>query len=218
MNQRWLKYGLGAAFVFAAVNFLSCGQDHKLVAITIHPSGGFTFPTPDPAAQGVFTAIGTYVHPPRTTDITNQVAWKTDVPGLLTINNGVVSPQSTSVCGIADVSASLTSGGNLVIAYSTVTVNDPTNPLCPGGSATQGVVTVTLLPADGGVVTSVPAGITCPSQTCGAQFTVGDTITLTASPNAGHSFASWSGCTPSGGSNCTLQVPTGSTNVTATFN
>ncbi len=217
MKERWLRCALGAALVVTAMNFLSCMHERKLVAIAIHPSG-FIFPTPNPSVQGVFTALGTYIHPPDARDITDKVTWKTDVPQLLQINGGVVSPQPGNVCGIADVSASMQDGGNLVIGYATVTVNDPSNPLCPGGSQTKGVLTVTLAGLGAGSVTSSPPGITCPSQTCGAQFNVGDTVVLTATPDAGSTFDSWAGCDSMAGTTCTVLVRQGSTALTVTFN
>jgi len=215
MRVVWRRCALGAALILTAMNFLSCMHERKLVSITIHPTG-FTFPTPDPAVHGVFTAFGNYIHPPDTRDITDKVTWKTDVPQLLQINGGVVSPQPGNVCGIADVSASMQDGGNLVIAYATVTVNDPTNPLCPGGSQTKGILIVNPTGNGTGTVTSVPAGITCP-ETCGAQFNVGDTVVLTATPNAGSTFAGWTGCAPIDEPTCSVLVATGSTTVTVKF-
>ena len=64
MNERGVRRVLGVVLVFAAMNFLSCMHERKLVSITIHPSG-FTFPTPNSKAEGVFTALGSYIHPPR---------------------------------------------------------------------------------------------------------------------------------------------------------
>jgi hypothetical protein len=220
MKRSYIGLAMSVLVMVAALlTFPSCGFKRKLVEITIVPPA-FIFPTPDPTSQGVFTALGSYIHPPDTHDITSQVTWKTDVPQLLQINDGVVSPQPGNVCGIADISASMSDGGNLVIGFATVTVNDPTRSICPGGSPTQAVVTVTLAGANaGGSVTSVPAGITCPSGACGALFTIGNTMVLTATPNTGHTFVSWSGgCTTTAGTTCSILVPSGSTNATATFN
>jgi len=80
-----MKTSFGVALTLIATSWLSCGLDHKLVAIEIQPAAGFSFATPDPNAKGVFTAIGTYVHPPGTADITKLVTWRTDVPQLLVI-------------------------------------------------------------------------------------------------------------------------------------
>ena len=215
MHERWLRCALGAILVLMAMNFLSCMHERKLVAIAIHPLA-FTFPTPDPSVQGVFTALGSYIHPPDTRDITAKVTWKTDVPQLLQINAGVVSPQPGNVCGIADVSASMNDGGNLIIGYATVIVDDPTNPLCPGGSQTTGVVTVALVGS--GTVTSSPSGISCPAQSCGAQFTVGDTIVLTGTPTGSSTSVTWKGCDQTNGTTCSVLVQKGSIGLTATFN
>jgi len=218
MSGRWMESWLGAALALIATSWLSCGQDRKLVAIEIQPAAGFNFPTPDPAAQGVFTAIGTYVHPPGTADITKLVTWKTDVPQLLVINGGVVSPQPGNVCGIADVYADFNSGGNFVTNFATVTVKDQTRTTCPGGSTTQAVVTVSLSPSTDGSVTSLPAGITCPGTVCSALFNVGSNVTLTEAPVSGKSFIGWAGCAPTSPATCSLTVPSGGAIVTATFN
>jgi len=187
----------------------------KLVSITVQPPTG-TFLTPDTNSQIVFTALGNYIHPPDTRDITDKVTWATDVPQLIQISGGVVSPKGG--CGIADISASLRDKGNLVTGYATVTVNDPTNPVCPGGSQTQGVVIVALAGTGTGSVTSAPAGITCPSKSCGALFNVGSTVVLTATPDTGSTFHDWAGCTSTTDTTCSVVVTTGSTVVTVTFN
>lgn len=218
MNERWLRRALGVVLVFTAMNLLSCMHERKLVGISLRPSGGFTFQTPDPTAQGVFTALGTYIHPPDTRDITDKVTWNTDVPQLLVIDGGVVSPQPGNVCGIADVSASMHDGGNLIVGYATVVVNDPTVPTCPGGSPSRGVVTVALAGTGTGSVTSSPAGVDCPGHACGAQFNVGDTIVFTATPGTGSTFGSWTGCDDTNGTTCSVLVQQGSVGVTATFN
>ena len=220
MKRSYVGLAMGAlAMAGALLSLPNCGHERKLVFITISPPGT-TFATPDPAAQTVFTALGSYIHPPDTRDITSQVAWKTDVPQLVQINGGVVSPQPGNVCGIANISASMNEKGNLVIGYATVTVNDLTRPSCPGGSSSQAVVTVVLAgPSGAGDVTSVPTGINCPTGACGAQFTIGATIALIATPRAGHGFLSWSvDCTSVAGTTCSILVPNGSTTATATFN
>jgi len=200
--------------LLAVCMLLSCMHELKLVSITVKPPTA-TFLTPDTNGQIVFTALGNYIHPPDTRDITSKVTWATDVPQLIQINGGVVSPMGG--CGIADISASLKDKGNLVIGYATVTVNDPTNPTCPGGSQTKGVLTVALTGNGTGTVTSVPAGINCPLEACGAQFNVGDTVVLTATPNPGSAFGAWTGCDSTNGTTCTVLIPTGSTAVSVRF-
>src|SRR5258706_1011667 len=209
---------MGGVLIATAMNSLSCMHERKLVSISLRPAGGFNFPTPDPTSQGVFTALGNYIHPPDTRDITAKVTWKTDVPNLLVINGGVVSPQPGNVCGIADVTASMSEGGNLVIGTATVIVNDPTNTNCPGGSQTQGVVTVALAGNGTRSATSSPAGIDCPSKACGAQFNIGDTIVLTATPGVNSTFGNWVGCDETNGTTCSVLVKQGSLGLTLTFN
>ena len=65
-----------------------------------------------------------------------------------------------------------------------------------------------------GTVVSSPTGISC-GTTCAASFPSGTSVTLTATPSSGTSFAGWSGpCTGTGA--CTLPL-TMSTSVTPTF-
>jgi hypothetical protein len=69
-----------------------------------------------------------------------------------------------------------------------------------------------------GTVTSSPVGIDC-GNTCGATFPVATTVTLTATPSSGSTFANWSGvndCNGSTGSTCTF-VLSQPERVTATF-
>ena len=215
MSRGRLRYGLSAVVLLAAMNFLSCGNQRKVVSIIVQP-GSAKFPTPTTKSPIVFTALGTYKHPPDTRDITKQVSWKTDNPDLLNIGGGIVTPMGG--CGIGDISASVNDGGNLIIGYATVTVNNPADPLCPGGSTTQAVVIVTPAGSGSGIVTSIPAGISCPGTICGAQFTVGSTVTLTATPDSSSTFGGWTGCMSSTSNTCLLTVPSGTANVIATFN
>ena len=65
-----------------------------------------------------------------------------------------------------------------------------------------------------GLVTSAPAGINCRAS-CSAQFDDPQTVTLTASPDAGQLFAGWSGAC-AGIETCTVPM-LGDRDVTATF-
>ena len=76
-------------------------------------------------------------------------------------------------------------------------------------------LSVTLAGMGGGIVTSTPAGISCPA-TCSANFNSGTMVTLTATPASGSTFAGWSGaCTGTG--SCSLTINSNQS-VTATFN
>lgn len=65
-----------------------------------------------------------------------------------------------------------------------------------------------------GTVTSAPAGITCGS-TCAAEFDQNASVTLTATPMSGSTFAGWSGAC-SGTGACVVTM-SGTASVTATF-
>jgi len=86
MKRSYIGLALGALVAMGAVFSLpSCGHHQKLVSLTVSPATAL-YPTPE-AGQVVFSAIGTYIQPPATKDITNQVKWSTDVPELLSVNN-----------------------------------------------------------------------------------------------------------------------------------
>ncbi len=65
----------------------------------------------------------------------------------------------------------------------------------------------------GGIVTSTPAGIVCPSA-CSKQFSRKSSVRLAAEANSGSRFTGWSGGGCSGLGACTIHVPA---TVTATF-
>jgi hypothetical protein len=66
-----------------------------------------------------------------------------------------------------------------------------------------------------GTITSDVGGITC-TPTCSASFPAGTTVTLTATPAAGSSFTSFTGCTPLAPNTCTV-VMTAAKSVSAAF-
>ena len=129
MKAVWLRCALGAAVLVAAASLPSCMHERKLVKITVQPSEAF-FGSPNPDAQIIFTALGGYIHPPDTRDITDQVTWKSDIPQLLTVNKGVVSPTGAG-CGIVNIFASMKQDGNLVTGSATITIKDPNDSNCP---------------------------------------------------------------------------------------
>jgi aryl-phospho-beta-D-glucosidase BglC (GH1 family) len=88
----------------------------------------------------------------------------------------------------------------------TATFNSPT---------TTFALSVTRAGTGTGTVSSTPAGINC-GATCSANFASGTSVSLTASPASGATFAGWSGaCTGTGA--CTVSM-TAARSVTATFN
>jgi hypothetical protein len=218
MKRSYIGLALSALVMVGAVLSLpSCGNQKELVSLQVAPSG-FTFTTPTAGATGQFTAIGTFIHPPSTEDVTSKATWAVD-DNVVGISAGLVTTNGS--CGSANVSATMPQGtggrSNIVIGYSFVTVEDRTDPNCPGGSATNGTLVVTPQGFGVGTVTSQPTGINCPG-TCGGQFAAG-VVTLTATPGANSSFGSWTVCTPLSNATCTVTISAGAiVNVTATFN
>ena len=230
MKRSYIGLAMGVLVAVGAVLSLpSCGHDQKVVSLTITPTTstflepGFIPPPPNPTQQ--YTAIATYIHPPATKDVTSQATWKIDngvatlsSPGLFNATPPPAgSPQGTpGPCGVADISASVPEGtggsGNVVIALATVTVDDPSNTLCPGGGR---LATLAVGVVGRGTVTSLPAAISCTATggTCVATFSVGASVLLTASQVP----VAWGNCPGSSGDTCPITIPTGGTAVSATF-
>jgi hypothetical protein len=217
MNRKWVSKWISILGLVAAAIWLSslssCARNQQLEGITISPSAFTYFSPAAPNSQQTpipLTAYGSYIHPPETKDITNQVTWGSDQTIVADVTSG---GQLTAgiACGVANISASVFTDhgnpkGNVVVGYMTVTVQGPASEGCPTGTATQNLsVDVTNGAADG-VITSSPAGITC-GATCSAPFPTASTVSLTAAPNTGHTFLGWaSGCTSSAGLTCNVTM------------
>jgi len=94
--------------------------------------------------------------------------------------------------------------------------NDTNNSVSTSTTVTSNAVTLSVGQGGTGVgsVTSNPSGITC-QPSCTSSFPQGSSVTLTATPGVGSSFAGWSGaCTGTGP--CVVQM-TGNESVIANF-
>src|SRR5690348_7857748 len=107
---------------------------------------------------------------------------------------------------ITSVTFSLTSCFGVCTDFGVDTVAIASGPSFP--------LTVSLAGTGSGTVSSSPAGINCPSV-CSANFSSGQSVTLTAAANSGSTFAGWSGAC-SGTATCSVSI-TSSQAVTATF-
>ena len=76
-------------------------------------------------------------------------------------------------------------------------------------------LTVALAGSGAGTVASSPAGVNCGSD-CSENYSSGVSVTLTANPAAGSTFAGWSGGGCSGTGTCTVTM-SADTSVTADF-
>jgi hypothetical protein len=202
---------IGAAAL--TVNPGSAPQPRTLSAITIIPGiGTQTLTTLGETAQ--FIAIGTFTANPVTVDMTDAVTWASSDVGIATIDS---SGLATAVaCGstscVTTITASATAqNGSLIFENSNLTVNPGT-----GGTGLPSL-SVYLVGAGTGTVTSSPAGINCNGSGagCTAYFPLGSSVTLTATPGG---FGGWSAnCTPNTTTPCTVTMNTNQT-VGAIFN
>jgi len=114
MIRKWFST-LGLVVVAAVLLALSsCARSQQLVSISLQPTGGFVFEGYNAAGQ--FTALGSYIHPPETKDITDKVVWTLDIANFGTITQqGLVTYTRTDGCGSGLVTATYTaSDGNVV--------------------------------------------------------------------------------------------------------
>jgi hypothetical protein len=220
MSRKWFSI----LALIAAATFLfslsSCAFNSHLLSIQVQPSSGGTFGAADPSIFFNFKAFGSYSHPPRTVDITDQVNWQSDNPQVVQVTAaGVVSPSPDLGCGRADIFATFQDGKNDVVSNSVpVTVDGPASSGCtPAG--TQPILTISFAGPGMGTVTG--NGISCSSPaSCSNQFTAGTTLMLTASATGISMFGSWTNCNSTSGPNnsvCTVILENNLT-VTATFN
>lgn len=114
----------------------SCGHSQQLVGITIQPEsetfGASNIPViANAGAQLQLRALGTYIHPPVTKDITSQVTWTSNAPQMVTVNSAGVITVTGGACGAALISATVTtnnssggvsSSGALVTGFMTANV------------------------------------------------------------------------------------------------
>jgi hypothetical protein len=130
MNRK--LFGIAALLIAAValLNLLSCARSQQLVGITLQPSGGFVFE--GYKAAGQFTAEGTYIHPPETKDVTDQVVWSLDIANFGTITQqGLVTYTRTDGCGSGQVTATYTaSDGNFIVGTAPVSGANNTNAIC----------------------------------------------------------------------------------------
>jgi hypothetical protein len=216
MSRKWFNNLALAAGAALSLAMSSCAYNQHLTSISIAPSGA-TFGAVDQSLIVIFTATGTYIHPPQTKDLTSQVTWHTDTPQVASVNMGVVSPNTN--CGSGNVFATFYDSPNQITSNSAhVVVDGPSSLGCtPAGSPP--ILTISF--AGNGTGTVTGNGISCSSpSSCSNQFTAGTMLTLTAAPTGGHTFASWSGCNSTSGANnsvCSVTLENNLT-VTATFN
>jgi hypothetical protein len=139
MSRRWLQL---ICVCLASAIILSCGHDQQLVSIAVTPTtetfGAANIPvSADTGLHVQLRAIGTYIHPPVTKDITDQATWTSNTPQMITVNSSGVITATGGACGSTLVSATVTtntSTGNISSSGAIVTGTMTANVICFTGS------------------------------------------------------------------------------------
>ena len=133
--RRFMEISL---FFLPLVLIPGCGHDQQLVSITVEPAtetfGAGSIPVPEDAGLFVqLRALGTYIHPPVTKDITTQVTWASNSPNMVTVDAAGVLTVKGIDCGSALVSATVNtnkSAGNISSSGAIVTGTMTANVVC----------------------------------------------------------------------------------------
>ena len=113
MNGKWLSIAVLVAVAGLLFGVNSCGRSQELVSIQIQPAvetfGATNIPVIDNmGAQVQLRALGTYIHPPVTKDITNLAIWASNTPQMFTISSTGMLTATGASCGGTLISATLT--------------------------------------------------------------------------------------------------------------
>jgi len=144
MSRRWQSWLSLTGIGFLLLSVLTCGRDQQLVSIAIQPTtetfGATNIPVSADAGLSVqLRALGTYIHPPVTKDITNQVTWTSNTPDMVTVNSTGLITVTGNSCGGTLISATVQtnhSSGNVSSSGAIVTATMTANVICFTGSST----------------------------------------------------------------------------------
>src|SRR5579864_147495 len=108
MSRKWLS----AVPLVASLVLFGCGHEQQLVSIDVEPTtetfGSAKTPVLADAGLNVqLRALGTYIHPPVTKDITNQVIWSSNTPQMVTVNSTGLITATGQACGNTLISATV---------------------------------------------------------------------------------------------------------------
>jgi hypothetical protein len=115
----------------------ACGHEQQLVSITVVPDvetfGATNIPvSANAGAQVQLRALGSYIHPPVTKDITTQVVWTSNTSDMVTVDAGGVITATGNACGGTIISA-------------TVTTNHSTGDISSKGAIVTGSMTANVV-------------------------------------------------------------------------
>ena len=116
----------------------ACGHKQQLVSITVVPAienfGSTKIPVDlDRGLNVQLRALGSYIHPPVTKDITNQVTWVSNTPQMVTVDSTGLITATGQSCGGTIISATVTtnhSDGNISSNGALVTGSMQANVIC----------------------------------------------------------------------------------------
>ena len=136
MKGKWWSVSGLVVIGSVLLNVSSCGRSQELVSLQVQPTtetfgSATTQVSADAGLQVQLRALGTYIHPPVTKDITSQVTWTSNTPQMVTVNaNGVITATGLA-CGNTIISATvktnssaggISSSGAVVTAFMTANV------------------------------------------------------------------------------------------------
>jgi hypothetical protein len=116
------RYLQGALLLGLALSLMGCDSP-TLVSIAITPTAQYFTLNAGLTAQ--FTAIGTFDqgnHPKTTQDITDEVTWKSNSPGMVTISSTGLATTTGQEYGSSVISASMNGFTGLITATATANV------------------------------------------------------------------------------------------------
>jgi hypothetical protein len=138
-----MRKKMSARFGWCAVFCLlmglpGCGHEQQLVGITVVPDvetfGAKNIPVSANAGSKVqLRALGSYIHPPVTKDITTQVVWSSNTPDMVMVDAGGLITATGNACGGTIISATVTtnrSSGDISSTGAIVTGTMTANVVC----------------------------------------------------------------------------------------
>src|SRR6202051_3662444 len=146
MSRKWISLSILVLVAVSLLSVSSCGDPQELVSINGQPGtetfGASNIPVPaDAGLQVQLRALGTYVHPPVTKDITNQVTWTSNTPQMVTVNSTGLIAATGNACGGPLISATVQTNadaGGLSASGAVVTGFMTANVVCFTGTGGGG--------------------------------------------------------------------------------
>jgi hypothetical protein len=141
--MNWTERLIGVVIVMILGSvLLNCGHDQQLVSIKVEPDtqtfGAADIPvSANTGATAQLRALGTYIHPPVTKDITSQVTWVSNTPDIVTVDSHGMLTATGTACGTALVTATVTtnsSAGNISSSGALVTDSMEASVVCYSGN------------------------------------------------------------------------------------